>query len=145
MVSSGFHCALKTRCWHWSINTKYRSGCQTEIFTKIGTFLSNLGADHLYSRDGIFLKVGFGRVIRIPDVIIWAGSRMFVIGGENTPMGGALAIGSYIQQYTNHSRYQKSADILSYVTSHSILLKSIGFIKAAWEIIIYLNNNMLWT
>jgi len=31
----------------------------------------------------IFLKVGFGRVFRVPDVIIRTGSRLLVICGKN--------------------------------------------------------------
>jgi hypothetical protein len=31
----------------------------------------------------IFLKVGFGRVSRVPDVIIRTGSRLLVICGKN--------------------------------------------------------------
>jgi hypothetical protein len=42
----------------------------------------------LSSRLRLSLKVGFGRVIRVPDVIIRTGSRLFVICGESIDRRG---------------------------------------------------------
>ncbi len=43
------------------------------------------------------------------------------------------------------TKYQPDTDIMRYVASYSILLKSIGFMQTAWEVGICINNNMLWT